>query len=432
MSKREYERQMADEEEQQLQSFQAAGTVRSAIVHELKEAPLIPKVQDQRSVGGRGGLGSKTFPSRVLVASAGAFLFLLKQINMDLPPGFRFHPTDEEIIIHYLLKKVLDRRFSAIAIEEADLNKCEPWDLTKKEKMGEKEWFFFKKDRKYTTGMRTNRATESGYWKATGKDKEIYKGKKYLVGMKKTLVFYTGRAPKGEKTNWVMHEYRLEGSFCSYSLPMTAKEEWAVCRIFHKNTGVLNRNHPGAELSRMDSFMEQHLLGSPALPPLMDVSHRPSLSFTTDEDGESIRENSTSAVPEPNPNSYNQIGIPNSTFPCQASLDLPFQHQDMISSMLKPRTTFPLREFDRTGLRIVAQNQRILDPERTTYKIGQFLTTNTMINVLQDTAILGMETANEKTTVASKGETEREKSLDDFEGLSFSPIISDLDYLWSY
>jgi hypothetical protein len=76
--------------------------------------------------------------------------------------------------------------------------------------MGEKEWYFFSvRDRKYPTGLRTNRATESGYWKTTGKDKEIFRGG-VLVGMKKTLVFYKGRAPRGEKSNWVMHEYRLE------------------------------------------------------------------------------------------------------------------------------------------------------------------------------------------------------------------------------
>jgi len=76
--------------------------------------------------------------------------------------------------------------------------------------MGEKEWYFFSlRDRKYPTGLRTNRATASGYWKTTGKDKEIFRTG-VLVGMKKTLVFYRGRAPRGEKSNWVMHEYRLE------------------------------------------------------------------------------------------------------------------------------------------------------------------------------------------------------------------------------
>ena len=98
-----------------------------------------------------------------------------------------------------------------------------------KAKMGEKEWYFFcVRDRKYPTGLRTNRATDAGYWKATGKDKEIYKGKT-LVGMKKTLVFYKGRAPKGEKSNWVMHEYRLEGKYSGYNLPKTARVKILLC-----------------------------------------------------------------------------------------------------------------------------------------------------------------------------------------------------------
>ncbi|KAL0692201.1 hypothetical protein Bca4012_059381 [Brassica carinata] len=142
--------------------------------------------------------------------------------QIDLPPGFRFHPTDEELISQYLHKKVLDISFSAKAIGEVDLNKSEPWELPWMAKMGEKEWYFFcVRDKKYPTGLRTNRATEAGYWKATGKDKEIYRG----------------RAPKGQKTNWVMHEYRLEGNLSAHNLPKTAKNEWVICRVFQKTAG---------------------------------------------------------------------------------------------------------------------------------------------------------------------------------------------------
>jgi len=74
---------------------------------------------------------------------------------------------------------------------------------------GEKEWYFFSpRDRKYPNGSRPNRVAGSGYWKATGTDKVITtEGRK--VGIKKALVFYVGKAPKGSKTNWIMHEYRL-------------------------------------------------------------------------------------------------------------------------------------------------------------------------------------------------------------------------------
>ncbi|XP_022728074.1 NAC domain-containing protein 100-like [Durio zibethinus] len=188
--------------------------------------------------------------------------------QMDLPPGFRFHPTDEELISCYLYKKVLDINFSARAIGEVDLNKSEPWELPWKAKMGEKEWYFFcVRDRKYPTGLRTNRATDSGYWKATGKDKEIYRGNS-LVGMKKTLVFYNGRAPKGEKTNWVMHEYRLEGKYSVHNLPKTAKNEWVICRVFQKSSDGKKTHISG--LVRVGSFGNE--LGPAGLPPLMESS----------------------------------------------------------------------------------------------------------------------------------------------------------------
>ncbi|KAG6538278.1 NAC domain-containing protein 92-like [Zingiber officinale] len=207
---------------------------------------------------------------------------------MDLPPGFRFHPTDEEIATHYLTPKILDHAFSARAIGEADLNKFEPWELPSKAKAGEKEMYFYcLRDRKYPTGMRTNRATKAGYWKATGKDKEIYRGKGVLVGMKKTLVFYKGRAPKGEKTNWVMHEFRLEGgkNFLPSSLPKSGQDEWVVCKVFHKKLGAPKKG------PTPDGILE-----SISLPPLLDLPNYPDYSSMINMPSSSFLEQDQAAL----------------------------------------------------------------------------------------------------------------------------------------
>ena len=88
------------------------------------------------------------------------------------------------------------------------------------------EWYFFShKDKKYPTGTRTNRATAAGFWKATGRDKAVHSvASRRSIGMRKTLVFYRGRAPHGTKTDWIMHEYRLEDKDyepkCNVSQPL--------------------------------------------------------------------------------------------------------------------------------------------------------------------------------------------------------------------
>ncbi|XP_020575255.1 NAC domain-containing protein 72-like [Phalaenopsis equestris] len=154
---------------------------------------------------------------------------------MSLPPGFRFHPTDDELVGYYLKRKVDGQKIELEVIPVVDLYKFDPWDLPEKSFLPKRdmEWFFFcPRDRKYPNGSRTNRATNSGYWKATGKDRKIT-CEFSIEGMRKTLVFYRGRAPGGERTDWVMHEYRL----CEH-LPqgtVSFMGAYALCRVVKRN-----------------------------------------------------------------------------------------------------------------------------------------------------------------------------------------------------
>lgn len=71
-------------------------------------------------------------------------------------------------------------------------------------------WYFFCPiEKKYASGSRMKRANETGYWKATGEDKVVtYKGR--TVGKRKTLIFYQGHSTEGIRTDWFIHEYRME------------------------------------------------------------------------------------------------------------------------------------------------------------------------------------------------------------------------------
>lgn len=70
-------------------------------------------------------------------------------------------------------------------------------------------YFFCKRGRKYRNSIRPNRVTGSGFWKATGIDKQVWSSGGVSIGLKKTLVYYRGSAGKGAKTDWMMHEFRL-------------------------------------------------------------------------------------------------------------------------------------------------------------------------------------------------------------------------------
>ncbi|CAN1321554.1 Protein FEZ [Linum perenne] len=170
-------------------------------------------------------------------------------------PGFRFHPTDEELVGFYLKRKIHQRPLSIELIKQVDIYKYDPWDLSKMANAGEKEWYFFcPRDRKYRNSARPNRVTGAGFWKATGTDRPIYSSegnKSSCIGLKKSLVFYKGRAAKGMKTDWMMHEFRLPSlsdhhhtaaagrRFSDRTIP--ANDAWAICRIFKKTSSTTQR-----------------------------------------------------------------------------------------------------------------------------------------------------------------------------------------------
>ncbi|KAL6843923.1 hypothetical protein ACP4OV_026494 [Aristida adscensionis] len=189
---------------------------------------------------------------------------LISMMEARLPPGFRFHPRDDELVLDYLGRKLAGAGggYGGVAMIDVDLNKCEPWEIPDEACVGGREWYFFSlHDRKYATGQRTNRATRSGYWKATGKDRLITRRRRAaaaVVGTRKTLVFYRGRAPRGTKTEWVMHEFRAAaaaaaaaghdagagagaGAGVADRLGSPLKEDWVLCRLFYKSRDTATR-----------------------------------------------------------------------------------------------------------------------------------------------------------------------------------------------
>ncbi|KAG8379476.1 hypothetical protein BUALT_Bualt07G0092500 [Buddleja alternifolia] len=170
-------------------------------------------------------------------------LNFVKDGGSKLPPGFRFEPTDEEIVFQYLARKIFSHPLPASVIPEINVFSFDPWDLP-----GDSEqdrYYFSNKETNYRNINRASKATCGGYWKVTGSYKQIICSKRMpIMGIKKTLLFYKGKHHHTCRTDWFMHVYCIAISGNSTPSNVVHKNNsqgsliqignWVLCHVFSK------------------------------------------------------------------------------------------------------------------------------------------------------------------------------------------------------
>ncbi|KAL3631088.1 hypothetical protein CASFOL_024072 [Castilleja foliolosa] len=144
-----------------------------------------------------------------------------------MPMGYRFMPNDNELI-YYLSKKVNNQPLPCDIIPTVDLYELHPQDLLTNTTPGrnEKELYVFTHLKARNKGVtHAKRTTPNGFWKATSGDNDIKNRRGEVIGIRKVLVYYHG---KGSKTNWIMHEYRLNDN-------SKVGDNYVLCKI-HNHT----------------------------------------------------------------------------------------------------------------------------------------------------------------------------------------------------
>ncbi|KAF1867410.1 hypothetical protein Lal_00049839, partial [Lupinus albus] len=172
---------------------------------------------------------------------------------INLPPGFCFSPTDEQLVLNFLYSKDSLPCYSNI-IPDLHMSLSDPWELNGKALRSGDEYYFF-------TKVKENKTTENGYWNEIGVNEPIISATDKKVGIKKYLVFYLGEGPRGTETRWVMQEYHI----CPYVFKTQSYDlsgsKWVLCKVYERkkfqfqkgaNYCYSDEDDSGTELSWQD------------------------------------------------------------------------------------------------------------------------------------------------------------------------------------
>ncbi|KAK8716346.1 hypothetical protein V6N13_043659 [Hibiscus sabdariffa] len=172
----------------------------------------------------------------------------------QFPPGFRFCPTDEELVLHFLYPKSSLLPCYPNIIPELDLHLLHPWELHGKALLSGKRYFFFSQTME-------SRVLENGYWKQLDFEEPIFGGGSgNKVGVKKLYEFFIGEAPFGIKTDWLMQEYHVcnwGSALSSHYYKTKERSRWVVCKVEEKKGNAESfscSDEEGSELSCLDEM----------------------------------------------------------------------------------------------------------------------------------------------------------------------------------
>lgn len=188
-----------------------------------------------------------------------------KKISIDkLPVGYRFNPSDEDLV-HCLSRKLHNIEEEFCIIPEFDIYKLPPWDLISEFNSkfrgilpfyilaqsnvitfqvfsfsgslisfcalpsvcvelsdlasdgGECMFYYCRGD---LNGKRNNRRTKDGFWKVTGEGRKPQESDQ-IKWLKRILVYHIGKQKSADKTDWAMHEYQIiSNQVCSSCLAL--------------------------------------------------------------------------------------------------------------------------------------------------------------------------------------------------------------------
>ncbi|WCJ43468.1 NAC domain containing protein 6 [Euphorbia peplus] len=171
--------------------------------------------------------------------------------------GYRFHPTDDELLTHFLQPKMLHSMDYQPPIPEVKVCDYEPWDLPAliSTNSNDQVWYFFcPRDYKYLRSRRSNRTTEAGYWKPTGKHRKVLNKHKQQIGNKKSLVFYIKEQPKPIRTRWIIHEYEN-----APNSSMATTGDFVLCKLKSKADEKIRKRKTPADMVLGSDIENQNL-----------------------------------------------------------------------------------------------------------------------------------------------------------------------------